>query len=893
MAGSDRTPGGASPLSRRDFVGLMAGAASLTSARDRLTAGLQPSDDPLAVATRPDREDGSELVTLDAEGIVRWRSDGREVALYGANYCLPSASDYRAAGYVGANRKRLIEQDMAHFARMGWDALRLSFWGDWENCDRQGNLIANDHLDLLDYLVAQAAARGIYMLLSPIVTYSSLWPDLQDDPAVVGFSRYYDRSKLGTDPDAIAAQVNYLQQLLRHVNPYTGRALKAEPNILFIEMINEPWHHSSDFDGSVRYIDALTDAVRSTGCNKLTLHNISQDFGMARAIQASKAQGASFGWYPSGLDMRGALRGNWLRALDEYPHPPLPELDHKAKAVYEFDLPDVMSGYHYPAMARAFRGLGAQFAAMFSYDMLTTAPYNLGWQVHCLNMVYTPQKAVSAIIAGEAMRTLPRLGAYGPYPQNARFGDFRVSYEANLSELNAPDRFMYSNDTATRPIAPASLRRIVGYGSSPVVQYEGKGLYFLDKIADGVWRLEVYPDAIQVADPFAAPRLGHTAFRLVARRWPMRIRLPDLGPAFRLTPLNTGNTYAATAQNGHLLVAPGVFLLMASHASSLPASLPERVGRIGLREWVCPSAPAGSPDLLATAREEYLADRPLNFEIAVVGEEAPHAVFLHLRPAGHLETRVFAMRPAGGYTYRASLPSHTLPLGTLEYWFRIETGTGALRYPPAPASSADPSHPSALLAALVAPDAPLTLFLPERDAHRLDLSRAIAGPPALERSANGSADGASAYRLRWPARGAGRPGDVTASLYIGDRIEARGDTLRHGQALAVIAWAGTAETILHVTLVEKDGTAWSSPLKITTERNTYRLPFTDLKPARWALVPQGFPGDGVYWADSTRRSSRIDLRNVERLQLSLRKEDLSTSANSTIAVDIERVTLLM
>ncbi len=201
---------------------------------------------------------------------------------------------------------------MTHFARMGWDALRLSFWGDWENCDREGNLIANDHLDLLDYLIYRAKGRDLHMLFSPIVTYSSMWPG-GDDPAAVGFSRYYKKEELGTNPAAIAAQVNYLRQILRHVNPYTGIALKDEPYLCFIELINEPAQHPQDFEGSVAYINALYDAVRSTGCQKITFFNVSQDFAMARAIAASKAEGVSFAWYPSGLLAGHQLRGNFLR----------------------------------------------------------------------------------------------------------------------------------------------------------------------------------------------------------------------------------------------------------------------------------------------------------------------------------------------------------------------------------------------------------------------------------------------------------------------------------------------------------------------------------------------------------------------------------------------------
>ena len=65
------------------------------------------------------------------------------------------------------DRKKMIDEDMAHFARMGWDGLRLTFWGDWEASDSAGNLIANDHLDLQDYLIAKARERGIYMLFLP------------------------------------------------------------------------------------------------------------------------------------------------------------------------------------------------------------------------------------------------------------------------------------------------------------------------------------------------------------------------------------------------------------------------------------------------------------------------------------------------------------------------------------------------------------------------------------------------------------------------------------------------------------------------------------------------------------------------------------------------------
>jgi len=52
------------------------------------------------------------------------------------------------------------------------------------------------------------------------------------------------------------------------------------------------------------------------------------------------------------------------------------------------------------------------------------------------------------------------------------------------------------------------------------VSYDGCGAYFLDKLADGVWRLELYPDAVLVQDPFAQSLNYRTVCsRLVCREW--------------------------------------------------------------------------------------------------------------------------------------------------------------------------------------------------------------------------------------------------------------------------------------------------------------------------------------------------------------------------------------
>src|SRR5579859_2492250 len=792
-----------------------------------------------------------ERVYLDQQGVIRWRDTKKEVALFGANYVIHTASDYRAAGYVHGDRKRMIDEDMAQFARMGWDGLRLTFWGDWEASDSAGNLIANDHLDLLDYLIARAKQRGIYMLLSPIQLYGSNWPDALGDTSQPGFGRHFGKQRMGTDQAAIAAQVNYLRQILNHVNPYTGLALKNEPNILFIELVNEPWHHPEDLPGSIAYINALTDAVRSTGCDKLVFYNVSQDFRIGEAIRRSKAQGVTFGWYPSALNSGHELQGNFLRTVDAYPDMLRPEIAKLPRIVYEFDSPDLRTGFMYPAMARTFRAVGTQFAAMFAYDMLATASRNLGWQTHYLNLVYTPRKAMSAVIAAEAMRRLPRTQSYGPYPQDTRFGDFHVSYEENLGELVARDAFLYTSSTRSVPPDPAALRRIAGVGSSPVVAYEGSGAYFLDRVRPGVWRLEVYPDAEAVADPFEAPNPGKIVTRAIRRSWPMTITLKDLGGSFTVQPITAGNPSVAQAAGGRFAVLPGVYVLSAAGAVSV-ATLPKTVGEIDFAEYHAPPVDSLAPVVEPEIGPAILAGRDAELVARIVDATPPDSATLYLRPAAGGFYRGYALTPAGGYRYATTIPAAALREGPEEYVVTLFRGDSALTFPAdAHGTPFDWDFVSGATWKLDVVDArtPLVLFDPGADASRLAFSRiGDAGRRGLFRVGLSPESGRPVFHLELPVSptGGALP-DYTASLVIKDRIVARRETIANGDALRVRLRGLGSHQPLKLAVIEADGTSWTAAIAVDSAWTDRTVPLGAFTVGRGVLLPEGFPGEWNYW----------------------------------------------
>lgn len=806
----------------------------------------------------------------DNKGIIRWSDSNEEVALFGANYCLPSACDYRAAKLFTSDLKKLVDDDMVHFARMGWDALRLCFWGDWENTDKEGNLIKNEHLDLLDYTILKARERGIYFLLSPVVTYSSLFPDaMRDTASVDGISVHFKKSELGTNPKAILAQCNYWKQLLNHINPYTGVALKDDPSILFLETINEPTHHSDDIEGSVKYINSIVEAIKSTGCKKLIFHNYTQDNKIGKSMSLSKIDGATFAWYPTGLNSGRTLEGNYLQAVDDFPPMLYPEIKSMPRIVYEFDTPDLNTGYMYPAMVRTFRSVGTQFATMFSYDMLASAPYNQGWSTHLLNLIYTPSKAASAIISAQAMKALPLYSQYGNYPENTSFGNFKVSYDENSSVMNTPETFIYSNSTKEIPVNPTKLNKIVGVGSSPIFDNDGMGIYFLDKVKNGMWRLEIYPDALTVDDPFGNRREPHLAIRLISRERPVKLKLPDLGSSFSVFPINAGNNYSTKAKESEFVIRPGVYVLTTGSFDS--NSLPKQIGLLGFREFVCPVDENLPDQVVVNAAPEYLSDRPIQISAQIASKIAPEKVELVAKDQQHTTPLRFPMNFAGKYNYKCDIPTGTFSEGILDFYIETKTGNEVQKFEkPTLNNSQNRNNYSTHV---VKPTTSLVLFSPEVDYRQLSFTRI---GDNIRRGLFKIVDGydtQKAISMRLPLSIDSSLKDYTASFIIKDRIQARGTNLLNVNYINFKA-KGTPNENVYISLVEADGTTWVKKVELENNWKDYRISLNDLTVGRGIKLPQGYPENWNYWMNAATgrgaSNDRINLQKVERLLISLR-----------------------
>ncbi len=817
------------------------------------------------------------LVYVDKDGVMRYTKGKQEASFFGVNYTTPFAHAYRAQKELGIDLEQAIRNDVYHFARLGLQAFRVHVW-DTEISDTAGNLLENEHLRLFDFLLAELKKRNIRSIITPIAFWGNGYPER--DEATPGFSRYFGRGKLTTNDTAIRAQENYLRQFFQHVNPYTGLRYQDDPDIIAVEINNEP-AHSGPKAGVTHYINRLAKAIRGTGWRKPVFYNIAQGPFYSDAVAKADVQGVSFQWYPAGLVSGATLQGNTLMHVDRYKIPfrdTVPAFRNKALMVYEFDAADIAGSYMYPFMAKAFREAGFQWATQFAYDPLGMAQVNTEYQTHYLNLAYTPSKAISLMIAAEAFTQIPRGKNYGTYPADSSFDAFTVSYDRQLSEMNTPEKFYYSNSTGSQPANPSALQHIAGVGSSSLVNYTGSGAYFLDKLNEGIWRLELMPDALPLQDPFekTSPRKPVTG--IAWQQQTITIRLEELGADFTVESLSAGNKNEIVANSNRFPVEPGVYLLRRKGLETDTVGL--RVnGIIGLREFVAPPATKlekhfqHEPPVFATAGQ------PLPLQATIHGW-VPDRVQVEISRKGWGRGRMLEMK-ANGFVYKAELPAEWVQDGEIRYRFILQKNGQFQSYP---GNSTENPHAWDAFDSDYYPlpvrraDASIDIFHPSQH-DRIFLT------PNWRRGfqsafVSGTHSGDLFYQLR--INDLGDEEVMGMQQYIGNIVNNIGEIFNQGELRLRVRVTGADKSDLRLALVNKWGTAFAATVQAGPDWQELVVPIAELQKAEALLLPRPYPGFQPLYFNSSETAPVFRWKDMEQLQLqtlplhpSLAKRDIS------------------
>jgi hypothetical protein len=839
-------------------------------------------------AQKGKKKSGSEPIpVIIKNGVLQWSHDGKEVALFGVNYTAPFAYAYRAIAKTGTSHEEAIRQDVYHFARLGLDAFRVHVW-DTEISDTAGNLLNNEHLRLFDFLLAELKKYKIKTIVTPIAFWGNGYPERDENTP--GFSRYYGKGKSTVNDTAIRAQENYLKQFFKHVNPYTGFSYQQDPDIIATEINNEP-NHSGTQKGVTDYINRLYDAIRTTGWTKPIFYNISENPGFAAGTVASKADGYTFQWYPSGLVGGKTLQSNYLPHVNTYRIPfgdTLPAFNNKPLMVYEFDPADIMKPIMYPAMARSFRVAGFQWATQFAYDPMAIAQSNTEYQTHYLNLAYTPGKAISLLIAGEVFRNTARLAKMKTYPADSVFGPFKMSFRESLSEMNSGEKFYYSNHTTSQPVNASTLKHVAGVGSSPIVQYSGTGAYFLDELEAGVWRLEVMPDAIFLRDPVerASPSKVVSAIRW--NEHTMEVKLPSLGNDFSVKGLNKGNATNLNATSESFGIKPGTYLLTAKGKTLSESSF--YLHKVPLAGFAAPENTNHDIYVNTAGPEGIPAGKPFSLQATALIPESGKLSLLLSRPGWGRPTEVPMTEISPG-NFTGMVPADMAMPGILQYRIRVQHGEEYTTFP-----GAVKGNPIGW--DYVAGESREITVLPSGSDLLLFNATTDRTPTVLPSWGRGIQQGivptqtGGGIAFQFQSNQWAKENLVALQYAVQTKLKPFENEADAFTLVVVKARALNKETQkIRIILVTKDAIAWSATGEISSQTSEIILPLGAFNPSRYLLLPRPYPGFHPLWFTGSANAGSFRLKDIDLLQLIVEKEDNSGLKNAGPGFEIEWIGL--
>jgi hypothetical protein len=253
-----------------------------------------------------------------------------------------------------------------------------------------------------------------------------------------------------------------------------------------------------------------------------------------------------------------------------------------------------------------------------------------------------------------------------------------------------------------------------------------------------------------------------------------------------------------------------------------------------------------------------------------------------------------------GNDYHASLQPQMLAPGLYEFVVSSRTAERVSTFPGAVPQEPNewPFQTDTLWTFRVStPGAALRLLNPREDYSQLSFVR----PGEQYRAAffqitPGETSDESALSLTLPALGNDTPDRYAAALYIGDIIANRTAQVRRADSLVVkLRAVGGAHKTLEVTLIEKDGAAWSAAVPAGAAWSSVSIPLGAFHISRSIHIPSPYPGLWNYWraipAGRGREGDHVHVENVERLQLTVYPNTAEHSTDDGSGAAVEAIRL--
>jgi hypothetical protein len=408
--------------------------------------------------------------------------------------------------------------------------------------------------------------------------------------------------------------------------------------------------------------------------------------------------------------------------------------------------------------------------------------------------------------------------------------------------MNSEEEFYYSNSTTSRPVNVSKLQHIAGVGSSPIVHYSGSGAYFLDKIGDGIWRLEVMPDAISILDPFERASPKKEVTHIERKRNAMRIILPDLQPGIIIKGLNPETDNIISTFAGEFEIEPGVYLL--SEGTKKKSTLPKSIGSIGVSEFVSPPISSASLYARHDPYTEVSAGKSFTISATIVGIDTGRVSvqigkFGGGGPGGQ---RILPMVRKSSSEFTVEVPERLVTPGLLIYRIILQKGNDYAIFPEN--IKANPfawdNYTYKTYSTYVAADnGKIEIFNPTTD-------RTARTYPVFRRGfQTGYTTGSEPVQLILRLSASELSGDHTIGLQwsFKDKIKGRKTELDSMNKLIIKARTGEKQPVrAKVTLTNKDAQSYSTFINLTNSFQEIEVPLSNLVADSALLLPRPYPG---------------------------------------------------
>ena len=832
---------------------------------------------------------GQQSTYVDKNGVFRYTNTKKEVRLFGINYTLPFAHGYRAMNYINKDHKKAIDKDVYHFTRLGLDAYRVHIW-DMEVTDSLGNLIKTPQLDLLDYLFSKLKERGIKTIITPFKVGDNGYPE-KSFPTP-GFSSKLEKWQTYAGESVLAKQERYFTQLLNHVNPYTGLAYKNDPDIIALEINNEPRHDNGKI--ATEYINEMVKIIRKTGFKNPIFYNVSERSEFIDNYLEANIQGCTFQWYPTGLVSNQLLENNFLPNVEKY-HIPFNDkktFQNKTRVIYEFDPGDTNSSVLYPAMARSFREAKFQFATQFAYDPIDLAFANTEYQTHYLNLAYTPSKAISLKIAAEAFREIENGESFGRFPKNNSFANTTLHYQKDLAIYNAEEKFIYTNSTETLAKNISKLKEIVGIGNSEIVKYDGNGAYFLDKIQDGIWRLEVLPDVLWVNDPFEKASLKKTVAVLQNNSNKMSIRLKDLGKEFFIQAINANNQYKTNSLDASFTILPGTYIVSKNELNDAFDSH-QKLGNITLNEYATTNTKSDETFIVNNAPKTIEKGNELVVKTSIYSPHKIEKVEVVL-PSGYQKTDNYELvKNDLPFEYTTTIPKEKLWNQTFEYYIVVYTNKEVLTFPEK--VNGNPSEwdfvSTEKYVTKIFNDNSLIVLYDVLWNDNVFLWPRQWGAIRYQIGKSSTKILSENYlRISSENLIADNP-DLTFKLLLKDKLKDEKQHLKETNSIHITASSGSKnKQKVQIAFQLKNGQVFGKVIELTPEMKDYSISYDSLQQVAQVLLPRPYPPFQAYSFEGLEKSD-FDISELEALQISIGPELSNSELKEYQEVRIQKIIL--